>query len=74
MRIDVKITLSYKGKNVTEMFLGDFSKETHTYTAQYSMTASEKLLPKIFLCLRELAGEFGPRYQKYIWKRFSDYI
>jgi len=45
----------------TELFLGDFSKVTHTYTAQYAITASGRLSPKVFLCMQEPQGFFGTR-------------
>lgn len=42
------------------------NKVTHSYTAMYSITASGKLLPKVFLCLQEKGGSFGPRIQEHI--------
>ncbi|KYN27979.1 hypothetical protein ALC57_02615, partial [Trachymyrmex cornetzi] len=43
----------------TKVFLGDFNKITHSYTAQYAITASGKLLPKVFLCMQEPKELFG---------------
>ncbi|KMQ88678.1 pogo transposable element with krab domain [Lasius niger] len=60
-RADVRRILSNKGEKTTEVFLGDFNKLTHSYTAQYAITASGKVLPKIFLCMQEPKGTFGPR-------------
>ncbi|XP_024886634.1 uncharacterized protein LOC112464075 [Temnothorax curvispinosus] len=40
------------------------NKMTHSYTAQYSVTLSGKLLPLVFVCLQEPPGSFGPRVQK----------
>jgi len=37
------------------------NKVTHSYTAQYAITLSGKLLPKVFVCLQEKTGSFGPR-------------
>jgi len=34
---------------------------THSYTAQYALTASGELLPKVFLCMAEPGNEFGPK-------------
>lgn len=31
----------------------------HSYTAQYSLIASGKLLPCVFLCMKESSGKFG---------------
>ncbi|XP_011702627.1 PREDICTED: uncharacterized protein LOC105458780 [Wasmannia auropunctata] len=40
------------------------NKLTHSYTAQYSVTASGKLLPLVFLCLQEPTNKFGPTVSK----------
>jgi hypothetical protein len=37
------------------------NKITHSYTAQYAITALGKLLPMVFICLQERSGTFGPR-------------
>ncbi|XP_071639392.1 uncharacterized protein [Temnothorax longispinosus] len=60
-RVDVRRTLAKKGDKNIEVFLGDFNKVTHSYTAQYAITASGKLLPKVFLCMQEPKRIFGPR-------------
>ncbi|XP_067214157.1 uncharacterized protein [Linepithema humile] len=60
-RVDVRRILSTKGEKSTKVFLGDFNKITHSYTAQYAIIASGKLLPKVFLCMQEPKGMFGPR-------------
>lgn len=60
-RVDVRRTLAKKGDKIIDVFLGDFNKVTHSYTAQYAITASGKLLPKVFLCMQEPKGIFGPR-------------
>lgn len=39
----------------------NLNKMTHSYTTQYSITASGKLLPRVFLCLQEPTNKFGPR-------------
>lgn len=62
-QIPINRTLSYRGEKSTEVFLGNFSKVTHSYTAQYCITAAGELLPKVFLCLQEVSGSFGPRVQ-----------
>jgi hypothetical protein len=33
----------------------------HSYTAQYAITASGKVLPMVFICLQERSGTFSPR-------------
>lgn len=37
---------------------------THSSTAQYTLTASGKLLPVIFLYMQESTGKFGPIVKK----------
>lgn len=37
---------------------------SHSYTAQYTITASGKILPVVFLCMQESTGKFGPLVQK----------
>lgn len=41
-RADVQRTLSIRGEKTTEVYIGDFNKVTHSYTAQYTITASGK--------------------------------
>lgn len=50
----------------TKMFMGNFNMVTHLYTTQYGMTASGKLLPKVFLCMQEKDCKFRPLVQKKI--------
>lgn len=59
-------TLEHKGKKTVNVHLGDLNKVTHTYTAQYTIAASGKFLNKVFLCLQEPGGKFGPRVQEKI--------
>lgn len=40
------------------------NKITHSYTAQYAITMSGKLLPYVFICLQETTGVFGPKVKK----------
>ena len=60
-RTDVKRTLEHTGSKIVDAYIGDINKVTHTHTAQYSITASGHLLPKVLLCLQEASGKFGPR-------------
>ena len=50
-RINCSRTLTLRGQKKVE------------YTAQYTITASGKLLPKVFLCLQEQSGKFGVQVQ-----------
>lgn len=63
-RISIKRTLSFRGEKVTEIAVKQLNQLTHSYTTQYGFTLSGKLLPKVFLCLQEPSGKFGPRVQK----------
>ena len=56
-----------------EVDIGDVNKVTHSYTAQYSLTASGKLIPQVFLCLQKPSGKFGPQIQQKIQKLCKHY-
>ncbi|XP_076545771.1 LOW QUALITY PROTEIN: uncharacterized protein LOC117611086 [Osmia lignaria lignaria] len=60
-RINVARTYTHTGQKTVELFIGDLNKITHSYTAQYSLTKSGKLLPKVFVCLQESGDAFGVR-------------
>ncbi|GFU29017.1 HTH CENPB-type domain-containing protein [Trichonephila clavipes] len=53
-------TLAEQGSKVVLVKRKDMNKVTHSYTAQYVMTLSGKLLPTVFICLQEANGNFGP--------------
>lgn len=42
----------------------DLNKVSHSYTAQYALTASGKILSFVFLCMQEPSGKFGPIVKK----------
>jgi hypothetical protein len=48
------------------------NKITHSYTAQYSLTLSGRVLPKVFVCLQEATGTFGPRVQKTVDDEYAE--
>jgi len=50
-RVNVSRTYTHKGEKAVELYIGDLNKITHSYTAQYSLTKSGKLLDKVFVCL-----------------------
>ncbi len=54
-------TLSSVGDKQTLLYVESIPATTHSYTIQYAYTKSGKFLPKIFLCLQELNGNFGSR-------------
>lgn len=49
------------------------NKVTHSFTAQYSVTLSGKLLPLVFICLQETTGSFGPRVKKSVDEYLKKY-
>lgn len=63
-RANINRTLEHTGHKTVEVHLGDVNKVTHSYTVQYSITASGKLLPKVYICLQEVKGTFGPQVQR----------
>ncbi|XP_020292188.1 uncharacterized protein LOC109858896 [Pseudomyrmex gracilis] len=44
----------------------NLNKISHSYTAQYGITMSGKILPRVFLCLQEAKGVFDPKVQQAI--------
>jgi len=65
--------LLHQGEKKTLIAVGNINKITHSYTAQYSLTLSGKLLPKILICLQEPNDKFGPKIEKEIEKLMHDY-
>lgn len=63
-RVNVSRTYTHTGEKLVELYIGDLNKVSHSYTAQYSLTKSGKLLNKVFVCLQEYADTFGVRVQK----------
>lgn len=63
---------SYQGEKRTEVAFKQIKKTTHSYTAQYSMTMSGKLLKTVFLCMQELSGTFGPLVQTQVNRLAED--
>ncbi|GFY44773.1 HTH CENPB-type domain-containing protein [Trichonephila inaurata madagascariensis] len=66
-------TLADKGSKTIFVKRQDINKLTHTYTAQYALTLSGKLLPKVFVGLQEPIGKFGPRVQKIVEEYLQKY-
>lgn len=56
-------TYSWKGERMTMSSAKNVSKTTHSYTAQYTVTLDKTLVPKVFICMQEPNGVFGPRVQ-----------
>jgi hypothetical protein len=63
-RVNVSRTYTHTGEKLVQLYIGDLNKVSHSYTAQYSLTKSGKLLNKVFVCLQEFSDNFGVRVQK----------
>ncbi|XP_046753391.1 uncharacterized protein LOC124416409 [Diprion similis] len=69
--------LTEKGSKAVLVNRHDINKVTHSYTAQYSITMSGRVLPPVFVCLQETTGTFGPRVQKTVneyAKKYSNVV
>jgi hypothetical protein len=60
----VNVSRTYTGEKTVELSIGDLNKVIHSYTAQYSLIQSGKLLNKVFVCLQEPGDMFGVRVQR----------
>ncbi|XP_048509261.1 uncharacterized protein LOC125500394 [Athalia rosae] len=72
-RISSNRTLSFRGEKVTQVAVGQLNQLTHSYTAQYGLTLSGKLLPMVFICLQEPNSKFGPRVQQEVTQMMDKY-
>lgn len=63
-RVNVSRTYTHTGEKTVELYIGDLNKITHSYTAQYSLTKSGKLLDKVFVCLQKPGDTFGVHVKK----------
>lgn len=54
-------SLDFQGVKSVLVKKQNLNKLTHSYTTQYCITASGKLVPQVFLCLQEPTGKFGPQ-------------
>lgn len=57
-------TYSHKGEKTTLVATGNVSKTTHSYTVQYTIALDGILIGKVYLCMQEVSGQFGPRVQE----------
>ena len=53
-------TLSIRGERDTQGLVQSMNAMTHSYTLQVLISNEGKLAPKLFLCLQEPGGQFGP--------------
>ncbi|XP_025160571.1 uncharacterized protein LOC112589900 [Harpegnathos saltator] len=66
-------SLQFKGVKTVFLKKQNLNKITHLYTAQYSMTASGKLLPLVYICLQESTNKFGPIISKTVDKLTAEF-
>lgn len=57
-------SLAEQGAKTVLVKKKDLNKISHSFTAQYALTASGKILPFVFLCMQEPSGRFGPIVKK----------
>lgn len=57
-------TLSMRGAKAVFVQRQNANKISHSYTAQYAIIMSGKLIPRVFICLQEATGVFGPKVKK----------
>jgi len=53
-------TLSVRGERDTQGLVQSMNAMTHSYTLQVLISNDGRLAPKLFLCLQEQGGHFGP--------------
>jgi hypothetical protein len=56
--------LSKKGEKLTIASTESKNKQTHSYTIQPLVSLSAKLVGRLFICLQEKDGKFGPQVKK----------
>lgn len=66
-------TYSHRGERVTLVSTKNPNKCTHSYTAQYTVSLDGRLLPKVFLCMKESNDEFGPIVKVRVEKLVEEY-
>lgn len=59
-------TYSYTGEQRANVTYSKLGKNTHSYTTQYTVTYAGKLLRRVFLCVQEPTGKFGPNVQRQV--------
>jgi hypothetical protein len=65
--------LDYQGAKTVLVKKQNLAKTTHSYTLQYTLTASGTLLPFVFLCMQETGNIFGSQVSKTVENLTEDY-
>lgn len=66
-------TYEHKGTKTVLVKKKHLNKVTHSYTAQYTLSASGKIIPFVFLCMQETSEIFGPIVKKNVDKLTDEY-
>jgi len=66
-------SLDLQGSKTVLVQKQNLAKTTHTYTVQYSLAASGKLLPTVFICMAEPGNKFGPWVSQTVEKLMNEY-
>jgi hypothetical protein len=66
-------SLDFEGSKTVLVQKQNLAKTTHTYTIQYSLAASSKLFPTVFICMAESGNKFGPRVSQTVEKLMDEY-
>lgn len=67
-------TLATAGTKKVECVVKSLSSTTHSYTIQPVISADGKLLPKVFIILKEQSGGFGPIVERNLFRPNNIYI
>lgn len=67
-------TLAEAGIRKVQCVVKSLSATTHSYTVQPIISADGRLLPVLFLVLKEQSGGFGPIVQKNLFKATNVYV
>ncbi|XP_046740448.1 uncharacterized protein LOC124407901 [Diprion similis] len=67
-------TLANQGSKEIECVVQSISSTTHSYTIQPTISADGKLLSPLYLVLKEIGGDFGPRVEKTLFKPTNVFV
>ncbi|XP_046473924.1 uncharacterized protein [Neodiprion pinetum] len=67
-------TLANQGSKEIECVVQSISSTTHSYTIQPTISADGKLLSPLYLVLKEIGRDFGPRVEKTLFKPTNVFV
>ena len=65
--------MSYKGEKQVEVNVHSVQNLSNSYTAEYALTLSGKLLSKVSICLQEVNGRFGPQVSQEVARPMEEF-